>query len=535
MKRGRALLAVFMVAVVALSVAAPAIAATSNDPVTDHLAMGAWDEEETAPNPVINGTVNVTSQDLSQGTTHAAIAGYEDDGGDWVAGADTPFVVNTTHDIDDGTNVNIYEFNPGHIEDGSRTAFPDKDDHTWTNASTWTINEGSSNVTISNTTVATGVEAVHFSSTSVSGVNKGEQVYEAKLDNWDGELDSDESKRVLQFAADVDTLQSDASIRVLIYDESGDFKNFTIDPDDTFSDSNPSVLGAGTNDYVKQVKLNDVSTTGGGSFDNIENVTVQVVADGGTTNLDTDFSLSWLDLRKKTKDTLGEARATTDDDGNDADGDGDWDEFQTIYNTTNTVHIYSMDTLDTEYDDAVVHDLEYPFRYEASGLTVSGDDGDYAIYWEENENPGYANVLNVTYNLELPSAIDLSYTSPSVEMTQKWNDQRYITLEQASEVSDSTNLTSASFSSVSTSAKGDLVTIQGSSVGAGERFLVHYELELTQEEVNAIDVEGEGGAAAPAQQGGGGLGDMVVGFFTSTLGIVLTAITGVVIWLRRRG
>lgn len=532
--RGRHLFVALIAFVVAFSMVAPAIAATSDDPVTDHLNLGAWDEEDTAPNPVINASVTTSAQDLSQGRTHDDIAGYEDDNGNWVSGNETPFVVNTSHDISSGRNVNPYSFKPGHIEDSSYTAFPDKADRTWSNASGWSTVTNGANVTISNTTVATNVDAVQFDTgTSGNTVSNGQTVFEAAYSRWDGELDSDETKRVLQFAADVDTLEANAEVHVRLYDESADYKQFVMNGSRNF-DTNNTVLANGTNDFVKQVKLSDISTQGGGSFDNIENVTVEVIS-RGTTNADATFSISWLDLRKKTKNDLGEKRATTDDSGNDADSDGDFDEFQTIHNSTNDVDVYSMETLDSEYDDAVITDLTYPARYQADGLDSQGQEGTYVFSFEDPENPGFATKLNVTYSLELPGVVDLSYSQTKVKMIQKWSDSRYLTLEQASEVSESTNLSHASFSSVSTTSKGSAVTIQSSSVDAGERFIVHYVVELDGEEENAVKVDG-GGAAPPEEEARGGVLQGITDFVTNPLGAIITLALGFVgfRWWRAR-
>lgn len=530
-------LALLVVFVAGMTLSPIVIAATADDPVTDHLNTAEWDEEETAPHPVINASVTTSAQDLSEGTSHAAIAGYEDDNGDWVAGADSPFVVNTTHDIDDGENVNPYTFNPAHIEDSGLQEFPagHDDDSDWLNSSTeiWELTN-SGNVTLSETTVASGVDAIRIDSDGNGDTgNDGTLVYEASYngtDNTDGDsdlgLDSDESKRVLILAGDLDELETNAELQIRIHDESGDYKQVVA------NDSNNVEKGTfanSTGSFFYQVKLSKLSTTGGGSWDNIENVTVRIVT-SGTGNGDADVSISALDLRRKAKLTLGEKRATTDDDGNDPDSDSDYDQFQTIHNATGDISVHSMETLDSEFDDAVVHDLTYPARYEAGGLDEQGEEGEYAFYWEDPDDPQYDHKLNVTYSLELPSAIDLSYSNTEVRMTQKWSDGRYSTLEQASEVSDSTNLSDASYSSVSTQSKGDEVAIQSSSVDAGERFLVHYELQLTTEERNdKVEAAAtEGGAAPVEDEGPGGiLGFGPAGDVIALLGTIGAFLVGI--------
>lgn len=532
MTRGRTFFAVLMVAIMAISMAAPALAATSDDPVTDHLTLGDWDEEETAPHPVTNVSVTTAGQDLSQGTNDEAIMGYEDDNGDWVAGADNPFVYNDTHDEDDNPG-NDYTFNPAHINDAGLQEFPDGHDadDDWLNSSAdvWEVtDDGDGNVTVSETTVASDVDAIRFDTGSnADSSTDGDIVFDAAYNQTGSEdgsgninIDSDESKRVLLVGGDLDTLDTEAELQIRVYDESGSYKEIRANDSENI-DSGPGVFANSTGSFFYQIKLNALSTQGADSdFDNIENVTVRTVSTGSG-DADVDVSVSALDLRRKAKLTLGEKRATTNDDGNDPDDDDDYDEFQTIYNATGDISVHSMDTLDSEFDDATVNDLTYPAHFEAAGLDEQGEDGEYAFYWEEPDDPQYDHKLNVTYSLELPSAIDLSYSNTEVRMTQKWSDGRYSTLEQASEVADSTNLSDASYSSVTTSSKGDTLSIQSSSVDAGERFLVHYELQLTDEERNdMVEAQATGGAAAPPSEGAGFWSDPVNWLWGGVISIV---------------
>lgn len=518
----RALFALLMVSIMVVSVAAPVIAATTDDPITDHLVLGGHDEVETVTNLYQNGTLNTSQQDLAEGTTHEAIAGYEDDNGDWVPNGNVEgggdFEVNTTHDINDGTNVNPYIFPPGHIVDSSYTAFPDKASNTWSNASGWVEVTGASNGTVTNTTVNADVDGVRFDTASNGDSASGQViVYKANYSKWDGELDTDEDKRVLQLAMDIDTLDANTRIEFRVYDESGSYKEVFATNDQNVGDDS-TIFASGTGDYVYQIKLNQLPTNGSDTtFQNIENVTVQVNRTSGSTG-DADFTISWLDLRKKSKNVLGEQRATTDDDGNDGDGDGDWDEFQTHYNATNNIRVYSMETLDSEYDDAVVNDLQYPARYEADGLDEQGPDGNYAFYWEDPSNPSFDDTLNLTVALEAPSAVDLSYTNWETVMIQKWPESRYLTIESASGVSSSTNLSQASFSSDSSSlgSQESTVTIDAST-SAGERILLHVDLQLTADERANLETTADAGGAPPPSEGAGGflgfglLGDIAAG------------------------
>lgn len=512
---GKSVFIVLFVVILAVGMIAPAVAVTENDPITNRLQYGDYDEENTAPGHLfVNGSVTTSAQDLSEGTSHDAIAGYEDDNGDWVPNgevdedyADGQFVVNTSYD-EDSESGNIYSFRPGHIVDDSYTEFPDKSGRTWTNSSRWTVVTNAANVTISNTTVAADADGVQFDTgTSGDTVSDGQTVFEASYNAWDGELDSDEDKRVFQIAVDVDTLEANANVTIDVEDESGTTKTFVINDGYSVANNN-TVIGNGTNDYVKQVKLSTLS----GSLDNIESINVTVTADG-TTNADADFTISWLDLRKKSKNVLAEQRATTDDNGNDPDSDGDYDEIQTVYNATNDISTHDMGTLDSEYDDATVNDLTYPFRYDVTGLDRRGQEGTYRLAFEDPVNPSYDDLLNLTVSLKLPSAVDLSYSNTETRIVQAWDDARYVSFESASGVADSTNLSQASFGDDSGNLgnAGTTITID-STTDAGERIVLQLEMEMTGDErtddievgADTDDTETADDEGAPPPEGEGG-------------------------------
>lgn len=538
MKRGQLAIFLVVISVLGMTLAPAVLAATSNDPVTEHLNYGAYDDTGTAPGHLfVNGSVTTAQQDLAEGTSHDAIAGYEDDNGVWVANgdvdkdhADGDFKVNTSYD-ESSESGNFYSFKPGHIVDTSYVKFPTKNSTTtWANSSQWVVQSGSSNVTVSNTTVNADVQAVNFASTPSSEAS-GDNIYKVKYEAWAGELDSDESKRVLQFAADINTLEANAEIHIYIYDESGSYKHFTINSSRNFNNNN-TVLGNATKDFVKQVKLSTVTTNGPDStFDNIENVTIEVDATGTSAN--SDFSISWLDLRKKSKNTLGEQRATTDDSGTDNDGDGDYDEIQTIHNATNAINVTSMKTLDTEYDDAIVNDLTYPFRYDVTGLERRGQDGTYDFAWLDPVNPSFDDRLNLTVSLKLPSAVDLSYSNTETRLVQAWDDGRYVSFESASDVADSTNLSQAAFSddSGSLGSTGTTVTID-SSTSAGERIVLQLEIEFSDSErtdnIEAAAATPAGGVPPPGEKGPGGiLGFGPAGDFVALLGVIGSFLVGI--------
>ncbi|MDZ7701823.1 MAG: hypothetical protein U5J98_06990 [Halobacteriales archaeon] len=403
------------------------------------------------------------------------------------------------------------------------------------------MNSGSGNITISNTTVDADADAVHFDTGSNGDSGSGAVlVAEAKYNRWDGELDSDESKRVLILGMDIDTLDDNTEIQVRIYDESGSYKEVNASTGYSSQSVNATAFAAGTNDVFYQVKLSALTTEGADtSFDNIENVTVRVYRNSGSTG-DADFSISALDLRRKSKVTIGEKRATTDDDGNDPDSDSDYDEIQTVYNASGSVSIYDLTTMDTLFDSAIINDISYQYHYVSSGNALRGEDGNYVFEFEEASNPGFNKTLNLTVSQKLPSATDLSYSNSKTEFVQKWPEARYLTVESASGVASSVNLSQASFSSLSSSlgSQGSTVTVDATTT-AGERIVWHVEVELTGDEVDTVKAASDSGSGvAPPDSGDGGsqgIGGMIVDFFTSLTGIAATVLAGTLVWMRRRG
>lgn len=504
----RVLLAVIVLTVIT----APVLGA-----VADELNTSTVDEKETAPNPYTDVDVTKAEHPMSEGTGATALAGYYDDAGEWVPGTESALSVNTTRDLDSGDGVNRYSYDPVKVNEDSYGAFPDKSDNTILNASGW---ESGSAFAVSNTTVAANVDAVEFDSgTSGNSVTSaGDMVAEASYNKWDGELDSDESKRVLQVGVDVTTLEANAKVKIRIFDESGDYKQLHIN-DDNNVEGNVSMVANSTGTAVKQVKLNDLPTKGAGSWDNIENVSIAIEADS-TSDADATLSVAWLDLRKKTRNVLGEKRTQ--------DGDGDYRNFNTTYNATGTISVHGMDTLDSEYDDASIVDLSLPMHAPASKLDDRGEDGTYRFSFDEPDDPSFDATLNVTYAITLPSAIDLSYSNAEFRIEQKWAESRYVTLATAQDVTDSKNLSDVSLTdqTSSLSNKGDRVTVYSTGIDAGERNVMKIEIDVTEDERELLEQASSvgGGAGGPVAGGGGG----IFGFFATTTGQIAGIVGGLI-------
>lgn len=468
----------------------------------------------TAPNPYFDvDALTVATHPMDEGASHADMAGYYDDSGNWVS--DPRFEVNTTSDEETGDNVNPYSFNPTHVDADFYSKFPrtgttdGEQDAAVVNAGEWTTDATASTGTISatDTEVAENVESVRISTTNESTGD----VATASYGNWTSELDSDEEKRVFQTAFDVNSMDSGAVVYVNITDETGDYKSLRIDPSATNQSQSAAIMSTGQGAAVYQIKLSQLTTQGSGSFDNIEKIDVNV-EDGNA-----DVSFSWMDLEKKGKITLAEQKADTD-------GDGAFDDTETLYNATGDISTSSMTTLDTEYSSAAINDVSMPVTSHAKDIEgAEGDDGDFHFNWTSADDyPSFDWSFTAGYRMSLPNQIDLTYSGVDLKTEQGFVSDRYDVIGFEQGASSGTNFSEASLTdrSGSLGAPGDTVVLD-SGVATGADYIVSFELKLTEGDRNALEDIG-GGAAPPAQSDGG-----ILNFLTSLPGMLLSGATAI--------
>lgn len=502
----------------AVFLAALFIASTAVMPLASAAASGELNYGADAADPIwFDGDVTVTKHDMAEGGAHEDMS-YEDDEGEWVA--DPIFNVNTSigEDVesDEEGNRNPYSFEPGHVEDPDFLTFPmvgdDEDDEdtdapgnednlaSWQDASEWTEEVNASEGALTETTADSNVDALRIN-TGTSMV-AGDS-YVVKYSNWTSEYDSDEDKRVLQFAVDVDTLDAETNANLSIHDESGDYKMVEIDSD--LTDGNLGVVGDSTGDsQVYQIKLSKLTTQGAGSWDNIESIRFNV------TDGDFDGSITWISLDDTSKDSFGEKIVDDDDD------DDDFDNTEEQYNASGAISVSEMSTMDAEFDDARITDLTYPFKAPVSELDEAGDDADYRITWETSEKYGQPNVLTEEYRLELPQAVDLSFSSVTLEMEQAWPEGRYVELktvegageEKFSDLEDDDKYTDQSGSLAS---EGDDIEIDG-TISVGTEYAIKKITTFSDAERDTItSTSVMGGGGGPVAGGGGSGLDFLLG------------------------
>lgn len=462
-----------------------------------------------APNPMMKvDSATVSSYDVKWGDSLK----FENDSGSVQA---LPATLNKSTDVDDlGTGtVNPFSLVATNIEESDFGEFPrtgdstEDEDNTASalDASEWTKSgANSSKLNVSDTQTAQNVEAVRFDANAMASGDTATATY----GNWTSELDSDESKRYLQVGADVDQLTSGTEVLIRVVDESGDYKQIVINSSKTQSSSN--VLANATGEgHVSQVQLGELTTYGGGTWDNIEKVEV-TVNDG-----DADVSVSLLNAEKMSRYKFGTQYVQTDDD--------DDLEKKTIYEPHGTYSVYSVETLDSEFNDATVHDLSFPAHFRAQDL----EDSNVKTEFENGKDAGYPNwdtFATIFYRLTLPSAYDLSYSGVELVQTTQWPGDRYVGVQYAEGVSDDTefeDIEDTQYTSKTSSydANDKDITVD-STIAPGDDLVLKFEMVFTDGEASDLQSAGDGRSGGGAM--GGGLSNLplIGGLIVVLLGIV---------------
>lgn len=502
--------------VIALLLALTVLMGAVSGPVAGAAADDlAFDGNGAAPNPYANDDLTVASHPGEWGYTDSAMRFYFNDQGEKTLGK---YRVNTTSDVETGDNVNPYSFVVTDVEDDDFGAFPrrgaDEDDDS-TDASAaednlasaldageWTKSgANSSKLTISDTSTGPNVDAVRFNTGTAMAAG---DVATGSYANWTDELDSDESKRVLQLGVDVSTLDAGTEVQIDVTDESGDYKRVVLNSSRNYGDSD--VVANGTGDgYVLQVKLSDLTTNGGGSFDNIESIDV-TIRDG-----DADVAIAWVDLQKKGVVELGEQKVP--------DSDGDYVDTDTVNSSfKGAISVHSMTTLPAMWDDAVIHDVSFPVVWPAELLTDQGSAAEYQIVEDSaDQYVGYDVVGNISYRIEVTNAIDLTHSNLDLVLDQEWPSERYVELGLVEGAGDSEfgGLDYTDKTGVLGSASADSPVVLDGTVSAGTAYAINFKLKLTAAEWDGMRSP-SGGTPAGGAGGGpifstGGLVEWLIG------------------------
>ena len=327
---------------------------------------------------------------------------YEDDQGDL---ADLDVSLNDSEDIDNPFSFTVTDIN----ESDFHRSPVDKENVSLLEASEWTT----TGATVSDVETAAGVEALRIEASA------GDT---AEMSNFS--VTSDENKRVLGIALDVNSLGSGATMDISVVDEDGDAK--TVMVADGASESDQLIANGTGEGYLLQHRLGDLPTeaNGDGTFSNIQRV--EVAVSGGAA----DVEIAALNVEKKSEWVLGSEKYQADDD----------DELETRditeVDTAGDISITSLDTMGATFDDAQLHDLTFPAEKRLSDLDMAN------LMVEQkqtgNQYPGYYGTTTVYARLGLVDAYDISNANAVLKANQTFPSNYLVGVQVKEGVSDDT-------------------------------------------------------------------------------------------------
>lgn len=458
----RTSLTLLVVVALVATLATPA-AATSVNPDADE-----------AHNPYISTNVTKAQHPMGWAATE-----YEDDSGDLT---ELPAEVNSTQE-------NPYALTYTDVDTSAYTEFPrntgDSGVDTWTNGSRWTTDASGSvgTISVSETTTAQNVEAI---SVSTSSQTSGDTA-SASFAGFN--VTSDAQKRYLQLAVDVNTLESNADVTIRAVDGDGDYVAAEIDPDDDPSQGNNLTDSTGEG-YVFQQQVGALTTQGSGDglMDEIREITV--VVEDANAHID----IAAMNVERTSPWTLGDQRVNN---------SGDWEtETKTQINQSGPTDLESIDSMGSAFDDATLRDVTVAMQFHSSDQYDDEDDRERAnqTFSDASSWANYDDRLNDYRRFKLPDAYDLSYSNTEVEDTVEVPENRYQTVEYATDAGD-TDFSNISYTETTSSYSGlgDTVDVT-SNINAGEEFVIHYDYVVTSEErQNMESSEDSGGGGAPME------------------------------------
>jgi hypothetical protein len=440
----------------------------------------------TVANPTTSGEVTIQSYNVSWDPIQ-----YENNNGELVA---HPSHVNESVD-------NPYSFVATDIEVADYGTFPRKSAESGNSASALDASEWSTSVSdTSNTALSTsdvetapGVDAVNIATGGSMGSG---DTATATYSNFS--VTSDEKKRYLQVAMDVNQLDSGATVDVRVVDENGDYYAAEVNPSRS---SGEDLIGSAQGEgYVFQRQLGDMELVadGDGTFDNIEKTEV-VIVEG-----DADVSVTAVNAQKMSTWDLGTQLKDTN-------GDGELEETTLKeVSSPGAVSITSLDSMGQTFQKGIVHDLTIDF---ASNRSDRDADEIVTNFNQTDQRPGYYGTATIYVPTGLPSAYELSYASVQTSHTQSFLSDRYIEVSYAEGVGDTApkNISSWTDITSSYSSQGANVTVDD-TLQPGQTNYAVIKLQLQENEFQTTqDAFATAGAAVMGPGGGGdGLGNLPI-------------------------
>jgi hypothetical protein len=508
MKVGRTT-AGLLAAVVVLSMAAgPVMAAMwAHGPVHD-----VNHDADIAQDPHIQTNVTVSEHDRE---VMSSPLEFENDSGDleMLEGG-----VNDSDDIDrlGSGYVNAYQFKATDVWFHDAYAFPHDNANTWANSNDWT----ESDLTATNSTTATEVDAVEF---STNGSMTANDVATATFSE-NVSIDSDVNKRYLAAAVDVESLDADAVVVLEAVESDGDTKNVTLvnGTSNAMASADDVAANSTGEGAVVQQQLASQSVYGGGdgSLDSVDKIVIKAM------DADATIRVSMLNAEKIGEYQFAKKRVDTDDDDN--------FETETVTEPTGTISTHDLSTMGQTFDQARIMGLTYPAEFNASDLSQDPQTDVNMTAENASGYPDFPWIVTQRYRLQLPSAYDLSYTDSKLVDTVSAPNSRYQKVGKAEGASD-TNFSELTYSDVTSTfsdgTRSEVVVIDN-TITTGQEIALRYESLSTNGERRTIFDTQMGGAGVMA--GDGGSGGFFAGLFSWIDAIVGGALGLLGLGARRR-
>lgn len=424
-------------------------------------------DSSAAPQPAISGDVTIDHHRMGD----SALT-YNNDNGDWQT-----FKGSVNSSVD-----NPYEFVATDVAFQDAGAFPhSKENYSALTGSEWSISgQNSSKLSTSDVETAPGVNAL---AVTTDGSMASGDTATASFSNFS--ITSEENKRYLQTALDINTLDSGTTVELRVVDADGDYKTAEINTSRT---SGEDFIGNSTGEghlYQRQLGKMDLTANGDGTFNDIESV--EVVVSGG----DFDGEFSALNLDKLSTWDFGDRLVNTDSD----------DELETQqileHKTGGALAVSDLSTLGDTFSNADIKGLTVPFILEAQDLDSENVETNFT---SADQYANYDSHFKGYTRFSLPSAYDLSYANLALTDTVSVPGSRYVNVQYAEGTGDTAFSDISSWSDItgSYSSVGASVTIDD-TIQPGTSLVVSYDYVVTSEEKTSLQ---NSGPVGPVDAGG---------------------------------
>lgn len=398
---------------------------------------------------------------------------YENNNGDVV---DLEAIHNGT------TSGNDMAIRADRIAEDDFNQFPRKDAESGNNsasvmdASEWTSSGSAISISENDGATGSGVESLSISTTGMQAGTTNSTTYSNLSET------SDPNKRMIQFVANINTLDAGTSAELVFQDGDGDEVTPEINASATSTTATDVIANSTANGVIYQQQVGDLTVegTGDGTFNGIQKVLVRV-NDG-----DVDMTITALNAERKSAVDFGTHRYQN--------ADNEWT-TETVENDADGgyINITSVNSLGETFSDATVNKLKlYNLHYR---LEDQPDDYSAEIK-DADEVGGYPSKLVLEGRIQVETAYELSHGNLELRTYQSLPGDRFQRLRYAEGVGDTATSEIADSSWVDASGSltesGTTITLDATGQ-SGVTYVVQVTPTLLDAEVDSLQSTGGGG------------------------------------------